>query len=191
MQNQSSPQSSWLRSYYFVRALFSIGWIVAAIVSATLSGSQSALASVLLVIYPAWDAVANLVDARVNGGLKANPAQSLNVVVSTITTLAVIIAVLNSTYAVLAVFGVWAILSGLLQLSAAVRRWRIYGAQWVMVLSGAQSALAGAFMISKSLAAAPPSILDIAPYAGFGAFYFLLSAVWMTVAAYRKAAVQG
>ena len=191
MQNQSSPQSSWLRSYYFVRALFSIGWIVAAIVSATLSGSQSALASVLLVIYPAWDAVANLVDARVNGGLKANPAQSLNVVVSTITTLAVIVAVLNSTYAVLAVFGVWAILSGLLQLSAAVRRWRIYGAQWVMVLSGAQSALAGAFMISKSFAAAPPSILDIAPYAGFGAFYFLLSAVWMTVAAYRRAAAQG
>jgi len=191
MQNQSSPQSSWLRSYYFVRALFSIGWIVAAIVSATLSGSQSALASVLLVIYPAWDAVANLVDARVNGGLKANPAQSLNVAVSTITTLAVIVAVLNSTYAVLAVFGVWAILSGLLQLSAAVRRWRIYGAQWVMVLSGAQSALAGAFMISKSFAAAPPSILDIAPYAGFGAFYFLLSAVWMTVAAYRRAAAQG
>ncbi|MBB3409986.1 uncharacterized membrane protein HdeD (DUF308 family) [Rhizobium sp. BK316] len=187
MQNQSSPQSSWLRSYYFVRALFSIGWIIAAI----LVSGQSALASVLLVIYPAWDAVANLVDARVNGGLKANPAQSLNVAVSTITTLAVIIAVLNSTYAVLAVFGVWAILSGLLQLSAAVRRWRIYGAQWVMVLSGAQSALAGGFMIGKSFAATPPSILDIAPYAGFGAFYFLLSAVWMTVAAYRKAAVQG
>lgn len=191
MQNQSSPQSSWLRSYYFVRALFSIGWIIAAVLSATVSGSQSALASVLLVIYPAWDAVANLVDARSNDGLKANPAQTFNVAVSTITTLAVIIAVLDSTYAVLAVFGVWAILSGLLQLSAAVRRWRIYGAQWVMILSGAQSTLAGGFMISKSFAAAPPSILDIAPYAGFGAFYFLLSAVWMTVAAYRKAAVQG
>ncbi|MDR6670003.1 DUF308 domain-containing protein [Rhizobium sp. 1399] len=187
MQNQSSPQSSWLRSYYFIRALFSIGWIIAAILSATLSGSQSALASVLLVIYPAWDAVANLVDARSNGGLKANPAQTFNVAVSTITTLAVIIAVLNSTYAVLAVFGVWAILSGLLQLSAGVRRWRIYGAQWAMILSGAQSTLAGGFMISQSFGSTPPSILDIAPYAGFGAFYFLLSAVWMTVAAYRKA----
>ncbi|MGM4910179.1 DUF308 domain-containing protein [Rhizobium sp. 768_B6_N1_8] len=182
MQNQSSPQSSWLRSYYFVRALFSIGWIIAAI----LSGGQSALASLLLVIYPAWDAAANLVDARSNGGLKANPAQTFNVAVSTITTLAVIIAVLNSTYAVLAVFGVWAILSGLLQLSAGARRWRIYGAQWAMVLSGAQSTLAGGFMISQSFGTTPPSILDIAPYAGFGAFYFLLSAVWMTVAAYRK-----
>lgn len=191
MQNQSSAQSSWLRSYYFVRALFSIGWIIAAILAASLSGSQSALASVLLVIYPAWDAVANLVDARSNGGLKANPAQTFNVAVSSITTLAVIIAVLDSTYAVLAVFGIWAIFSGLLQLSAAVRRWRIYGAQWVMILSGAQSTLAGGFMISRAYGTAAPSILDIAPYAGFGAFYFLLSAVWMTVAAYRKASVQG
>jgi len=191
MQNQSSAQSSWLRSYYFVRALFSIGWIVAAILSTTLSGSQSALASLLLVIYPAWDAAANLVDARSNGGLKANPAQTFNVAVSTITTAAVIIAVLNSTYAVLAVFGVWAILSGLLQLSAGVRRWRTYGAQWAMILSGAQSTLAGGFMISQSFGTMPPSILDIAPYAGFGAFYFLLSAVWMTVAVYRKASVQG
>lgn len=187
MQNQSSPQSSWLRSYYFVRALFSIGWIIAAI----LSGGHSALASVLLVIYPAWDAVANLVDARVNGGLKANPAQTFNVAVSTITTVAVIIAVMSSTYAVLAVFGIWAIFSGLLQLSAAVRRWRIYGAQWVMILSGAQSTLAGGFMISRAYGDVTPGILDIAPYAGFGAFYFLLSAVWMTVAAYRKASVQG
>ncbi len=182
MQNQPSAPSSWLRSYYFVRAVFSVGWVAAAVV---FSG-QPALVSALLVLYPAWDAVANLVDARANGGLKANPAQAFNVAVSTITTLAVAVAVASSTHAVLGVFGLWAILSGLLQLSAAVRRWRSYGAQWVMVLSGAQSTLAGGFMISRALGTAVPGILDIAPYAGFGAFYFLLSAVWMTVAAYRK-----
>lgn len=80
-------------------------------------------------IYPVWDAFANLADARVNGGLKANPSQALNVVVSVITALAVVITVSNSTYAVLAVFGVWAILSGLLQLYTGARRWRVYGAQ--------------------------------------------------------------
>jgi uncharacterized membrane protein HdeD (DUF308 family) len=183
MQSQSSIQSGWLRSYYFVRAIFSIAWIAAAV----LFGGQSGPIAFLLVIYPAWDALANLVDARVNGGLKANPSQALNVVVSTITALAVIVAISNSTYAVLAVFGVWAILSGLLQLYTAVRRWRLYGAQWVMILSGAQSALAGGFMISRSLGAAAPTILDIAPYVGFGAFYFLLSAIWLVVAAYRNA----
>lgn len=183
MQSQSSTQSNWLRSYYFVRAIFSIAWIAAAI----LFSGQPRLAAFLLVIYPAWDAFANLVDAQVNGGLKANPSQALNVVVSMITALAVIVAVSNSTYAVLAVFGVWAILSGVLQLNTGVRRWCYYGAQWAMILSGAQSALAGGFMISRSLGTVAPTILDITPYAGFGAFYFLLSATWLVVAAYRKA----
>jgi uncharacterized membrane protein HdeD (DUF308 family) len=182
MPSQVSTQSTWLRSYYFVRALFSIFWIVVAII---VSG-QPALAALLFVIYPAWDAVANLADARSNGGLKANRTQTLNVVVSTITTLAVLLAVMKDTHAVLAVFGVWAILSGLLQLATGVTRWRTYGAQWVMILSGAQSALAGGFMISRSVGAAVPTILDVAPYAGFGAFYFLVSAIWMTVAASRK-----
>jgi uncharacterized membrane protein HdeD (DUF308 family) len=183
MQSQTSSQSNWLRSYYFARAIFSIVWIVAAI----LFSRDPRLVTFLLVVYPAWDAFANLVDARVNGGLKVNPSQTLNVVVSTITALAVIVAVSNSSYAVLGVFGVWAIFSGLLQLYTGVRRWRQYGAQWVMILSGAQSALAGGFMISQALGTTAPTILDIAPYAGFGAFYFLLSAVWLVVSAYRRA----
>lgn len=183
MQSQSSTQTSWLRSYYFVRAIFSVAWVAAAFAT----GGQSRLAVLLLVIYPAWDAVANLVDARTNGGLKANPSQALNVAASTVMTLVVIAAVNTSAYAVLAAFGVWAILSGLLQLYTGVRRWRQYGAQWAMVLSGAQSTLAGGFMISKSVGSVAPTILDIAPYAAFGAFYFLLSAVWLTVSAYRSA----
>ncbi|PDS74681.1 DUF308 domain-containing protein [Rhizobium sp. L43] len=183
MQTHSSLQSNWLRSYYFTRAAFSLIWIAAAIL---LSGQPRA-AAFLLVIYPLWDALANLIDARVNGGLQANPSQTLNVAVSTVTALAVIIALSNSIYAVLAVFGAWAILSGLLQLYTGVRRWRTYGAQWVMILSGAQSALAGGFMISQSFGADAPTILDIVPYAGFGAFYFLLSSIWLVVAAYRNA----
>jgi uncharacterized membrane protein HdeD (DUF308 family) len=183
MQSQSSRQTSWLRSYYFIRAAFSIAWVAAAVVCK----GQSGLMMLLLVIYPAWDAVANLVDARANGGLKANPSQTLNVATSTIMTLIVIVAISHSAYAVLAAFGVWASLSGLLQLYTGVRRWRQFGAQWVMILSGAQSTLAGGFMISRSLADVTPTILDIAPYAAFGAFYFLVSAIWLTVSAYRKA----
>ncbi|HWT59838.1 MAG TPA: DUF308 domain-containing protein [Rhizobium sp.] len=183
MQVQSLNQPNWLRSYYFTRAAFSVVWIAAAIAFA----GQPSAAAFLLVIYPSWDALANLVDARANGGLQVNPSQTLNVAVSTVTSLAVVVALGVSSYAVLAVFGAWAILSGLLQLYTGVRRWRTEGAQWVMILSGAQSALAGGFMIGRSLGAAPPTILDIVPYAGFGAFYFLLSSIWLVVAAYRKA----
>jgi uncharacterized membrane protein HdeD (DUF308 family) len=182
MTSQEASHPGWLRTYYFVRALFSIIWIVVAVI---VSG-QPPLAALLLIIYPAWDAIANLVDARSNGGFRANRPQTLNVMVSTITALAVIIATTRDMHAVLAVFGIWAILSGLLQLAAGAARWRSYGAQWVMILSGAQSALAGGFMIWQSLGPVPPTILDVAPYAGFGAFYFLVSAIWMTVSDFRK-----
>lgn len=175
--------SNWLQSYYFGRAIFSIAWVVAAV----LFSGQPGLVAFLLVIYPAWDAIANLADARVNGGLKANPSQTLNVVVSAITTLAVIVAASRSPHAVLAVFGVWAALAGVLQLYTGVRRWHRYGAQWAMILSGAQSALAGGYMISRSVGTVTPTILDIAPYAGFGAFYFLLSAIWLAAVSYRNA----
>eukprot|EP01031_Cornospumella_fuschlensis_P042948 gene42949-52483_t len=83
---------------------------------------------------------------------------------------------------VLGVFGAWAILSGLLQLGTALRRWKLSGAQWAMVLSGAQSALAGAFFIFQAQTPTVPSIATVTGYAGFGAFYFLVSALSLSFA---------
>ncbi|RXF67960.1 DUF308 domain-containing protein [Hansschlegelia zhihuaiae] len=172
----------WLSSYYFTRAAVSIGWIVAAL---TIGKSMPPVAAILLVAYPAWDAVANLLDARRNGGLTANPSQAVNAAVSAVTAIAVAFALGWGLHAVLAAFGLWAILSGLSQLVTGLRRWNA-GAQWAMVLSGAQSALAGAFFFKLAAGETSPGITDIAPYAAFGAFYFLVSAVWLTVALARK-----
>ncbi|WP_228141907.1 hypothetical protein, partial [Acinetobacter baumannii] len=61
-----------------------------------------------------------------------------------------------------------------------------FGAQWAMVLSGAQSALAGGFFIFQATTPAVPSIADVAGYAGGGAIYFLVSAVWLTVSDWRQ-----
>jgi acyl phosphate:glycerol-3-phosphate acyltransferase len=161
----------------------SAAWVGAAF---TLGTSMPAVAAVLLLVYPGWDAAANLVDAQRNGGLKRNPTQALNVTVSGVATVAVAIALGMSMNAVLGVFGVWAALSGLFQLATAARRWNSYGAQWAMILSGAQSALAGVFFLKQANAPKIPSITDIAPYAAFGAFYFLVSALWLTVSAARR-----
>ncbi|MGE2722426.1 DUF308 domain-containing protein [Mycolicibacterium celeriflavum] len=148
---------------------------------------KSALvAGALLLIYPAWDALANAVDARQNGGLRANPTQTFNTAVSCLTTVAVAVGLAVSMNAVLGVFGVWATLSGLLQLATGVRRWKHVGAQWAMILSGAQSAVVGAMFLGQAAGPATPSAADIAPYAAFGAFYFLVSAIWLTVSAARR-----
>jgi hypothetical protein len=182
IQRPGHDTSRWLSSYYFLRAGISVGWVAAAF---TIGKAMPAAAAVLLVAYPAWDAVANVIDARRSGGLTANPSQALNAAASTVVAVAVALALGWGMHAVLAVFGIWAILSGLLQLATGVRRWQA-GAQWAMALSGAQSALAGTHFILKANGALMPAITDIAPYAAFGAFYFLVSAVWLTVAQARK-----
>ena len=173
----------WLKRYYLARALFSIVWVAAALVVGTRSLT---VAAVLLVLYPAWDAAANWVDANASGGLQANRTQRVNVWASGLTTIAEGLALTAGMNAVLAVFGLWAIASGLLQLGTALRRWKSHGAQWVMVLSGAQSALAGGFFIAQSRMPAVPSIANVAGYAGVGALYFLISGVWLTVRQMRS-----
>lgn len=179
----TSPQGNqWLKPYYFSRAAFSAVWVLAAL---TLGKSMPGVAAALLLVYPAWDAAANFVDARRHGGLRRNLPQSLNMVASGVTAAGVAITLGISMNAVLGVFGVWAILSGLFQLATGVRRWKYAGAQWAMILSGAQSALAGAFFVKQATAPTIPSITDVAPYAAFGAFYFFLSALWLAVSDMR------
>lgn len=176
-------REQWLKQYYFLRAAFSVAWVAAAL---AIAPSSAAIAGALLVLYPAWDAAANFVDALRSGGLTQNRTQTLNVVVSLATTVAVLLALQTSMNWVLGVFGAWAILSGLLQLGTAIRRWKSFGAQWAMVLSGGQSALAGGFFNYQASTPAVPSIVNVAGYAAVGAIYFLVSAVWLTVSEWRR-----
>jgi uncharacterized membrane protein HdeD (DUF308 family) len=183
-REHAGPASrTWLERYYYARAAFSIAWVGAAV---SLADSSTVVIATLLLIYPAWDAVANLVDVQHNGGSGRNPTQAVNSVVSVVTTIAVAITLTMSMHAVLFVFGIWAALSGLLQLSTGVRRWKGAGGQWPMVVSGVQSAVAGASFLVQAGATEVPRVSAIAPYAAFGAFYFLLSAVVLTVGHARR-----
>lgn len=178
-----ADRERWLKFYYFMRAAFSLAWVAAAF---AVGPSSPAIAGVLLVLYPAWDAAANFVDALRSGGLNQNRTQVLNVVVSLATAIAVLLALQVGMNWVLGVFGGWAILSGWLQLATAIRRWRSFGAQWAMVLSGGQSALAGGFFIFQATTPMSPSIASVTGYAAVGALYFLVSAVWLTVTEWRR-----
>jgi uncharacterized membrane protein HdeD (DUF308 family) len=182
----TSNNDAWLNRYYAVRAAFSIVWVAIAF---SLGDVLTPLGAVFLVIYPAWDALANLYDARRNGGLRANPTQMFNALVSTVVAVAVIITLQTNIHAVLTVFGVWAGLSGVLQLATAVRRWRAVSGQWPMILSGAQSAFAGTHFIQKAFSGAMPTCAEVAPYAAFGALYFAISAISLAIASRRRRAI--
>lgn len=182
----TSTEERWLKQYYFARAAFSIIWVTLML---TVGLRDAAIAAALLIVYPAWDALGNYIDAAQSGGLGENRTQAINVFVSVATTAAVVVTLQTSMNQVLGVFGAWAIFAGLLQLGTAIGRWKSYGAQWAMVLSGAQSALAGVFFIAEATTSATPSASRIAGYAGVGALYFLISAVWLTVRDARRKSV--
>jgi uncharacterized membrane protein HdeD (DUF308 family) len=177
--------SGWLKRYYLTRFAFSTVWVALAF---TVGRSSPGLGAVMLVAYPTWDALANFVDGQHSGGLAENKTQLLNFVVSLLTAIAVGVALGKSMNAVVIVFGLWAALSGLLQLATAVRRWKSFGAQWAMILSGAQSAVAGVLFVQRAGTPDISALETVAPYAAVGAFYFLVSGIWLVVSDARRMA---
>ena len=97
-----ADHTQWLKQYYFLRAAFSVAWVIAALVIAP---GSAVIAATLLVAYPTWDAAANYLDALRSGGLEQNRTQGLNVLVSLATAVAVALALQVSMNWVLGIFG--------------------------------------------------------------------------------------
>ncbi|WP_413810366.1 DUF308 domain-containing protein [Streptomyces sp. OE57] len=174
---------SGLRSLYLIRVAFSLVW--AALVFTTSASLVSTdrptvIAAVLLIIYPLWDVIATLLERRMAGTGSRNRVSTINMALGLATTTGMIIAVFSTITTALLVFGVWALLSGAIQLAVAIRRRRTVGAQWPMVISGGQSVLAGATVAATS-ASATSSLSTVAGYAAFGAFWFLVSVIALSI----------
>lgn len=165
-----------LRSLYFIRAAFSVCWVTLVVLFAK---SSAGIATLLLIVYPAWDVVGTLLDIRANRGSISKVPQYVNAVISIVTTVAVGIALRRGVPEALVVFGCWAILTGAIQLVLGLRRRKSMGGQWPMIISGGQSVAGG---VSFIVLAHDPTmgITSLAGYAAFGAFYYLLSAFRMT-----------
>jgi uncharacterized membrane protein HdeD (DUF308 family) len=136
---------------------------------------SAGIATILLIVYPAWDVLGTWLDIRANQDNASKVPQYANAAISIVTTLAVGIALQRGIPEALIVFGFWAILTGLIQLILGVRRRKSLGGQWPMILSGGQSVAGG---ISFIVLARDPSmgLTSLAGYAAFGAFYYLLAA---------------
>lgn len=168
-----------LRRLYFVRFGFALIWAVALFLTAS---SISPLTAVLLVLYPVFDVGAAVVDARssradVAGGSANGPAAGLyvNIAISTLAAVGLAVALTSGVPAVLRVWGVWAVVAGIVQLVVAIRRRRM-GGQWAMIASGSISVLAGvSFFLMASSAGA--SLANVAGYALLGGIFFLVSAL--------------
>lgn len=181
----SSTANGTLQRFYFLRAAVAFGWVGLAL---ALSASVPALGPALLAVYIGWDAIANLLDARrtkAESPDASTSGQHTNALVSGLAALVALGGLVAGMTLSVVVFGLWALGAGVLQLVVGLRRRRAAtSGQWFMILSGAQSSLAGVAFVGKGLAG-NAHVADLAPYAVFGGTYFLLAAITMLVRARR------
>jgi uncharacterized membrane protein HdeD (DUF308 family) len=172
VNNQSVETARSLRTLYFTRATFSVLWVI---LIAIFAKTSIGIATILLIIYPAWDVVGTFLDIRANQSRPSKTPQYVNAAISSITTIAVGLALQKGVPEALMVFGTWAIGTGLIQLILGLRRRKFLGGQWPMIISGGQSIIGGTSFI---LLAHDPTkgIASLGGYAAFGAFYYLLAA---------------
>jgi uncharacterized membrane protein HdeD (DUF308 family) len=136
--------------------------------------TQPRFAAILLIIYPLWDVACTLYDLRSSNPTgSARTSQVINALLGTATALGIALTVFSQPAYSIAIFAAWALAAGLLQLVAGLIRRKQLGGQWAMILSGAQSAVAGVAFVLGGLNGKFHT-KDIGGYAIFGAVYFLI-----------------
>lgn len=182
--SQAEETARSLRRLYFIRTTFSVVWVI---LISLFAKTSLGIAIALLIIYPAWDVVGTILDIRANRNSISKTPQYVNAVISGLTTLAVGLALQKGVPEALIVFGIWAAGTGLIQLILGLRRRKLLGGQWPMIISGGQSVIAGISFIV--MAHAPTmGVINLAGYAAFGAFYYLLAAIRLAKAVNHKPA---
>jgi hypothetical protein len=176
-----------LSKLYFVRTGVSLAWIITlSNLSSSLgqASAPSAVIAVLLVLYPLADAVATFVDIRTTPIESQTLFQRINLVISLLAAVAVAVVAEHGFGAILEVFGLWAILSGAIQLIVGLRRHTLISAQWFMVISGGGSTFAGATFVKWS-GSPHDGLATLLQYSTGGAAWYLIAAVWLAVSSFR------
>jgi uncharacterized membrane protein HdeD (DUF308 family) len=168
---------------FLIRGLVAIVW---AVVFAVASDSLTTGVGVLLVLYPLIDVVGSVIDARGQQG-STRQLLEVNAAISAAAAVALGFAASGDKGDVLAVFGVWALVTGLLQLAVAIRRRTDLGRQWPLLVAGTGSTLLGiAFVVMAG--GDDPKLGMIAVYAAGGGIEFAIQA-WLLARRRQQIAV--
>ncbi len=176
-----------LRNLYLVRFVFAFAWVGVMFVTSATATSPSALLTILLVLYPLFDAGAVLWQLRADPDKeRSKAAEWINVAVSVIVAISLGVSSSTAIPSALAVWGVWAIIAGIPQLITAIRN-RRNGGQVAQMLSGGISVFAGAGFLLQGLQG-NGMIAGAAGYAALGAIFFLVSAIRLSAVLKKQGA---
>jgi hypothetical protein len=178
METISLDSTRSLRNLYFVRTAFQVFWAATIIITAM---KQPVIAAILFLLYPLWDVACTVYDLNTSSKSgSARTSQVINALLGVGAAIGIGLTVFHQPIYSVAVFGVWAFGAGLLQLVLGlIRRKQLGGGQWAMILSGAQSMIAGVAYFLGGLWD-KRHIKDVGGYAVFGALYFLIGGFLLT-----------
>ncbi|HVW78146.1 MAG TPA: hypothetical protein VHB45_11085 [Alloacidobacterium sp.] len=178
METISLNSTRSLRNLYFVRTAFQVAWAAFVISTAT---HQPQVAAVLFLLYPLWDVACTIYDLNTfSKSGSSRTSQIINAALGVAAAIGIGLTVFATPIYAVAIFGVWALGAGVLQLVVGViRRKQLGGGQWSMIVSGAQSALAGIAFLLLGLQD-KRHIKDVGGYAIFGALYFLIGGILLS-----------
>lgn len=183
MTTSSTPEPQTIR-LFLTRGLIAIAWAVIFTVVADSAAGVTAVVGILVVLYPLIDAVASLIDARSQLG----PARRLlliNTGSSIVAAIALGVAATVGVKAVIAVFGVWAGVSGAAQLIVVLRRRAQLGNQWPLLLANGVSILGGIAYLIAAAGVAQPKLSMLALYAATGGVEFTIQS-WLLARRRRR-----
>jgi hypothetical protein len=163
---------------YAVRAVAALAWIAALFLSQPTFGDSSPSLDLrlLVALYPLIDALACLVDLRLDRSLTNQLGHGIEMTISFVA--AAWIATIGQTWdGTIALVGYWAVATGAVQLIVALQRVQRLRGQWFMVISGAGSVAAG-FSFTTWHGDGDASVALITQYAAGGLLWYLVAAVW-------------
>jgi uncharacterized membrane protein HdeD (DUF308 family) len=158
-----------------VRAVFALIWAAAVVIAVgdkvphTDSDVPTTVA-IVLASYPLIDVIASLLSSMFGD----TRVLRINAAISALAVAGITTAALGSdAAATLVAFGVWAAISGSIQLGVAVHRRRAQGRQLPVIISGGLSTIAGVSFIAQSRSS-DAHLATLAGYMTLGALLFLL-----------------
>ena len=175
MNTKATVNEARTANLFLIRGLIAIAWAgLFAVAADSLTTGVTAVAGILLVLYPTLDLVASVIDARDQRG-SARRLLLINAAVSAVTAVAIGVAATGSVKDVFYVFGLWAGLNAAAQLVVALRRRGQLGNQWPLLLANGVSVIGGVAFVTAA-AVGDPSLSMLSIYAATGGVEFVIQA---------------
>ena len=167
-----------LRKLYFTRTVFQVLWAGSVIATAV---TKPGIAGVLLILYPLWDVACTVYDLNTSALEGSAYVYMINAVLGTATAIGIAFTIFQQPAYAIGIFGAWAFGAGLLQLTAGLIRRKQLGGQWAMILKR-PSVNGGWHCIWLGGLQGKFHAKDLGGYAIFGAVYFLIAGILLSLA---------